>query len=154
MLRIWKHSHARNTTSPEHIHLNATSFSTFELRFPSGGYPSAPTGETGGSGSSKYRLFVFVKYGEEFIHHANVSIGNMTWSLTDVFGRALFRLPYGTYEVKAEKEGLGYPQKVTLLIPFRPLSSKATMRAFTVSSDPATQPLGPKPRVSLRIERS
>lgn len=40
----------------------------------------------------------------------------MTWSLTDVFGRALFRLPYGNYEVKAEKEGLGYSQKVTLLM--------------------------------------
>lgn len=108
-------------TSPaKHVRIEANSFSTFSFTWDQP--PEEDTGVIPSSGAVggnpwNIKLWVTVYYQGEILHMANVSIENSRtlWKLTDIFGMSKFRLPKGTYKVKASHEDYGSVEQDVLL---------------------------------------
>lgn len=108
-------------TSPaKYVRTEASSFSTFSFTWDQP--PEEDTGDIPSSGAVggnpwNIKLWVTVYYQGEILHMANVSIENSRtlWKLTDIFGMSKFRLPKGTYKVRASHEDYGSAERDVLL---------------------------------------
>jgi len=93
------------TSSPSHIHFNLTSFSTFTFLFSASDQPVVGPNPS----PSQHRVVVNVRLNGEWLSGCMVTVTGgpdleSEWGLTDVFGRSIFRLKTGSYEVVATYE--------------------------------------------------
>lgn len=94
------------SNSPSHINFVRNYFSTITMHFPASDQPDVGPNPS----PSQHRVVVTVRLNGEWLRYCNVTVTGgpdniFEWGLTDVFGRSIFRLKTGSYDIVATYEG-------------------------------------------------